>query len=371
MDTITRPAAAHVRELFQQPGPVTSLYLGAGPAAPGEQELRRRALVAQLVRQGADERTVRSLLGRLDAAAPARCATALFGAAGEVVGAFELNCPTVPEVAVHGDLPYVLPLLQRLQEQPAHVVAVLDRAGADIWSRPAGTGETRVRVIDGPDDEIVRSAPGGTSQMRYQHRAEDSWEHNAGFAAEQIARALADLDARVLILSGDVRTLGYLAEHLPAWVRREVWTRHLNGGRSADGSERARAEQVAQAVRDALEEETERMLARLAEERRPGGSAAEGVPATFEALRLGRVRTLLVTHDPADGRTAWYGPAPTDIADEHERGPLLGQLEGVRHGRLADVAVRSAVLGGAEVRVLSPGRAAAPADGIGALCRFA
>ena len=43
----------------------------------------------------------------------------------------------------------------------------------------------------------------------------------------------------------------------------------------------------------------------------------------------------------------------------------------VHSGRMIDVAVRSALLSGADVRVISQGTPAEPVGGIGALCRYA
>ncbi|NUP51572.1 MAG: hypothetical protein HOW97_30280, partial [Catenulispora sp.] len=88
----------------------------------------------------------------------------------------------------------------------------------------------------------------------------------------------------------------------------------------------------------------------------------------LHALAQGRVRTLLVTDSGADERVAWFGARPTEVSGH--RGDLEQTGTHPRHGRLVDAAVRAALLTDAEVRVLEPGTAGAPAQGLGALCRF-
>jgi hypothetical protein len=147
-----------------------------------------------------------------------------------------------------------------------------------------------------------------------------------------------------------------------------------------------------------VEADNQAVLERFAEERgqaadaspaEQGDRVVEGAGATLAALGRGQVETLLLTGLFLDDeRTAWFGPAPTDVAAE--RGTLadLGVAEPVE-GRLVDVAVRAALGTGADVHVLDPadetrpaeGRGkthdappppeAAPAEGLGALLRFA
>jgi hypothetical protein len=115
----------------------------------------------------------------------------------------------------------------------------------------------------------------------------------------------------------------------------------------------------------------------------------EGAAATLAALALGQVDTLLLTGLFLDDeRTAWFGPAPADVAVEPGTLIDLAVADPVE-GRLVDVAVRAALGTGADVRVLElagetrptegrgethdapPPPRAAPAEGLSALLRFA
>jgi hypothetical protein len=272
------------------------------------------------------------------------------------------------DLAVTGTLPHLVPLLEWRQEHPPYVHAVVDRSGADLQAHPGGAGEAFRQTVTGTDDEIVRNAPGGWSQMRHQHRAEDSWEHNAALVADELGIALSRVSARLLLLAGDVRAVQYVTKHLPTWVRREVSVRQVAGVRGKDGAEREHATEVEDQVRQWAQERTAAVLRSLAEGRSPDGRTVEAVRPTLDALARGQVGTLVVTHDPQDERTAWFGLSPTEVSDRRET--LLRADGPVECAPLTDVAVRAAVLTGAEVRVLQPGTADAPLQGLGGLCRY-
>jgi hypothetical protein len=368
MITIPGIDAGTAHQLFAGSGPVTSVYVDV--RGTGEQEVRPRwrRLADNLMEQGASPATVEALTGRVLGAVPGAGVLAAFAVGDKVVCALDLVGADQPDLVARGGLPHVLPLMAWLQEHPAHVVALVDRAGADLTVHPRGTTEEVTVVVEGPDDEIVRNAPGGWSQPRYQRRAEDSWDHNAGSVASTLESSLRRYHARLLMLGGDVRALQYLQEHLPTWVRHEVAVRRVRGGRSQDGSWARRNEQVREEVRRAVEEELAGLLDEVAEREGPRGRAVTGRQRTLAALADGRVQTLLLAADAAERRTAWFGPGARDVAAD--RKPLAGAAMPAQRGPLEDVATRAAILTGAEVRVVAPDQAEDLSEGIGALCRF-
>jgi hypothetical protein len=156
------------------------------------------------------------------------------------------------------------------------VTAIVDRSGADIATF-RGSHRVRKRTLTGPDDEIERNARGGWAQARYQHRAEDSWSHNAAEVARQISASAAGVHAVQLV-----------REHLPITVRnihREVTT-----GLEHDTTGRV--------------ELTTSTLHQLIHE-----AAAD----TLSALRRGAVDHLLVTYRPSDARLARATPSPQEV----------------------------------------------------------
>ncbi|MCH0540827.1 hypothetical protein I3F58_14860 [Streptomyces sp. MUM 203J] len=363
-----------LRNLFDHGGPMCSVYLRLEPRPQLEDDarLRWRALARRLSAQGADSATLDALARRVDAELPGAGTLAAFAADGEILYAAVL--PGDPDAgrpagdsAVRGALPHLQPLLAWRQDHPAHVLAVIDRSGADLEAYPLGGTEPIRRTVEGPDDEIERNAPGGMSQARFQRRAEDSWEHNAVRVADALTDTVSGVSARVVLLAGDVRAQQYLTKHLPERVRREVSLRRISGGRAPDGSGRSRDAQVEEETRLAAEELTVGLLRRFAEERAPGGRAVEGVQPTLRALSEGRVDTLVVTDDPEDRRSAWFGSSPAELSDRRPAPAPAGRA--MARARLADAAIRTAVLTGSDVRVLPAGAEGAPSHGIGALCR--
>jgi hypothetical protein len=377
LDRVTHSTLDHV---LRPVGPLASVFLGPAPEVANEYQLawetRWRPLATTLRSEGADEPTVTALESAVSAAAASRAArgagqVAAFAQEGRVLAVVGLPGLAVADAARFAAPAHVVPMLAWAQDRPAYVLVVADRTGADLEAS-IGAGATPVRLtVEGPDDEIERNAPGGwqgQTQGRYQRRAEDSWAHNAGAAAEAAASALHRAEAKILVVTGDVRAVQLLRGKLPTWVQQEVDVRLLTGSRAADGSQQARAEAVAHLVSEAAKDATRRLWQTFVEERAPSGRAVVGAHATIGALIDGRVSTLLVASDrvPPEVRV-WCGPAPTAL--QHARRPRP-DWEGAAHGNLLDVVVRSALLTGARVHVLDDRVEHDLADGIGALCRF-
>ncbi len=372
--TLDRPT---IRDLVRSVDPVASVYLGVAPDVANEYELewstRWAPIHERLERLGVDPRTAAVLESAVrvvetSRAARGSVAVAAFAAGGQMLGVFPAPGATWGDGVWFGAPAHVYPLLAWVQEHPPYVDVVVDRAGADIHVFPGGGAAGISTGVSGPDDAIEKPVPPGfLSQSRAERRAEDSWAHNARAVAKRVQRAVDEVGAHLIVVSGDVRAVQLLLESLPERVVREVEVRQVKGGRSADGSQQTRAAVAAAAAREAAMHQSERLLWVFDEERAPGGLAVEGEDLTLTALTEGRVGTLLVGQSLLDDpRPAWFGAGGSQVAPgsrpvpawEHpERGPLL------------DVAVRSALLSGADVRVV-PMADGAPLEGVGGLCRY-
>jgi len=369
----TPAAGSHqfaARSIVASFDPVAYVYAGLGIRADAdERDLRSRSAVKELLRQGAPEQAAAAIAARIAAAPPTPGILAAFAAPdGAMLYEQVLPDAELPDEAGWQSPPPVTGLLAWEQDHPPYLLVVTDRTGADITAC-AGSGQPeQTWTVVGPDDEIERKhGPGGWSQPSYQHRVEDSWRHNAARVAEEVAMRVADVGAQVLVLSGDVRAVQLMAERLPNDPA--LLVHHINGSRAADGSQATRGRLVAQALREAGREQTAQLLKTLDRKLRRGGLAVQGVEDTLDALARARVATLLVQPSSADSRVAWFGARPTDVYPDPDAAALSGAP--VRSGRLIDVAVRSALLSGAHVRVITPGIPAEPVGGIGALCRYA
>lgn len=362
-----------LRGLFDHPGPFVSAYLdldGRGEDAQRHRELRWHGLRQRLVRSGAAEPAALAVVD--DAVASADPGDAFLGVVA-VPGRAVLHRRLTGRLprgdrAGAGPLPGLVPLLEWHQGHPRHLLVVVDRAGADVVAfGQNGEAAAGLEVVGG-NDEIERNAPGGWSQRRYQHRAEDSWERNAAQVADVVAKVTDRLGPRLVLVAGDVRARQYLLEHLAARVMSRVSVLETGGSRQPDGSEHAHREQATRHVAAVLRHDEEELLGRFTEERGQQDRATDGLEGTVAALAQGKVGTLLLVDDPGDGRRAWFAGQPTAVATRPDDLAALG-LAPVE-AALPDVLVRAALGTGAAVHVLDPTRAEAPRDGVGALLRF-
>jgi hypothetical protein len=370
--TTTALSMSEIRSLATATEARVSVYLDLWPADPAadaseDVDLRWRRLAAQLARQGADEGTLEAVGRDLTGQPATRAQYAIFARRGAVLHREVLPGLAGADRARFGAPAHVVPLLAFLQQHPPYVEVVTDRTGAEVTAVPGGGVDGSTVVVVGPDDEIERNAPGGWAQARYQHRAEDSWQHNAVAVAQEVTRAVDEVDAGLLLVAGDVRAVQLLNDHLPTAIRHRVVIRLLPGGRQPDSSETVRLAAAASAIADLAGTRTATLLDRLDTERRRGGLSVEGAIATLSALAEGRAHTLIVVDDPADERIAWFGP---DTLCAHAPSRPGQATSWQAAGRLVDIAVRAAVLTDAEIHVLALGHAQAPAEGVGALCRF-
>jgi hypothetical protein len=361
-------------ELLGGTAPYVSAYLAVGrptESTAKEVELSWRAQREQLEAAGAPA----EVLAALDAATtqlPREGGLAVVvGADGHVV-AEEHPAPEATSFACIGAVPVLGPFLRVRQSVPAHVVALVDRAGADLLVVGGWHDRGHVESVgaEGSGDGLLhKSAPGGWSQRRYQQRTENLWKLHAGEVADRLVALVGEHHPRLVLLAGDVRALAELRAQLPSAVAERC--REVSGSRHPDGSADASAEEVRRLVRTAHAEDVRAVLASHRDAVGQGARACSGVVATADALARSAVATLLV-HDPIDGRgpderTAWVLPDGTTVAHRREALPVLGGEIPVV-GPLVDVFARAALLTGARVCLVPD----APAldGGVGALLRF-
>jgi hypothetical protein len=208
---------------------------------------------------------------------------------------------------------------------------------------------------------------GGWASKRYDQDVEEGWEASARDVAGLVDRVARDIDARVVIASGDERALQLLGEHLPtALVDRFVTV--AGGGRHLDGSDGLIAAEVLRVLSDTVAADTVELLEEYAEARGRGDGASEGVTDTVAALRMGRVRTLILT-DTRGGGEAFFGPDPTHVALTAQELLDLG-VEQPWSAPTDEVLLRAALGTGAEVRFVTGGLEQSPREGVGALLRY-
>jgi hypothetical protein len=362
-----------IAKLYTTHGPYVSLYLNAPVAvenAAQRLETAWRSTRKELADSGVDDAT-------LDALEPAVLndrtdgnSVVAFASHGSLLYSRRLPEELARENAFVGALPYVTPLLSWRQARVPHVVVLADRTGAEILAYVDGSEPVVDEEVTGSHDVIRRAQPGGWSQLRYQHRAEDSWEGNAREIADEVDRVVRSVAAEVVLIGGDVHAVRLLQEHLPEATKPLVQVLESGGGRAADGGTPFTAAEVLDRIGEAALAKLQRVLDEYQEERGQHDRATDGVAATVEAVRKAQVATLLLHDDPDDERTLFFGPDPTLVAVRREELTGLG-VESPEEGRLSDVLVRAAVGTGADVMIVPPGGTAIPNDGVGAILRYA
>ncbi|WP_418960683.1 hypothetical protein [Streptomyces tritici] len=371
--------------LFTRLGPWASVYIDTTRATEDGrkiQELRERAVAAQLIDAGADGYTTRAVIDRLShepvsGAPPGR---AVFAAGAEVVLDVPLTVSPPSILATWSTLPHVAPLAQYLGEEPCCLVAYIDRTGADLEVRD-GTGRARLGEAHGREWQSRghRSIPEDRYEWHYRHRVENAWEATAEAIAAEIERAWPESGADLLVLTGDTRERRAVLQRLSEQLRTAAV--EIAGSRAAGGSRDALEQQLAEVRQRYARERVDQALERFRRGRgKPGehrvttvdtgpGEAAEGMPAVVDAARNHQVATLLLTPDAADtARELWIGPGPDDVAVRRDEARAMG-IEHPEQARADDALLRAAAAAGGEVLVVPSGQAG-PAGGLGAVLRW-
>lgn len=355
-------------DLLNTPAPVTTVVLDTRsdqPQAAQQLELRWKNVRRDLEHGGADPETLAAIDAVIGdgAAHPDGDSLLVVAAGGRVLLQRHLPDPPAGDAdrGLVGPLPHLQPLLAAEQNAVPHIVVLADRVGADLYARTGpvskhdadrlGGQDTVERSVEG-DDEVQRSAPGGWSQRRFQQRAENTWESNAGDAAAEVVTLVDEVGAELLLVGGDERAVGFLVEALPERVAPMV--RRLEAGSRAEGSSvEAVTEDVHRLVRTEAAARLADVLATFTEERGQHDRAADGPGAVVAALQTATVERLLVAGDDGDDdRTAWVGPEPTHLGLQRDELVAGMGVADPTEAPLVDACVRAALGTGAEVVIV-------------------
>lgn len=359
--------APELAEIIRKKGPFLTAYVTTDAEienASQQSQAHWKALRAELESAGAPSSVLDEVDGLVpDAHLEGQCLAVVADADGVVHVEHE---PDVPhhDLGRWAALPSLVPLLEWRQRNPAHVVVLADRTGADLFAFRRAQPDLH-REAGGADGPIRKVQPGGWSQRRFQQRAENMWEQNAEDVAKELVRLVERVDARVVAVAGDVRAVQLLKDSLPPEVA-AILT-EIDGSRSVDGSIDEVASDVVRVVDTAVAADTKELLQKYKEELGQSDRACNGPAATLAALAAAQVAVLLVHDDPDDDRTAWFGEEPNMVGTTDAEVRAFGAQE-PQQGRLVDVAVRAALGTGAGVRVVPS--AGGPKDGVGGILRW-
>ncbi|MBS4727112.1 hypothetical protein MSM1_01585 [Mycobacterium sp. SM1] len=363
--------SARFRPLISAHGPFASVFFDDSrdsPDAVERLEAEWRDIRKYLKDQGAGN----DLVGKLEDAiwhhrpAVGRRGRALVATDERVlVDEYLVSPPWVPVVRV-SDYPYIVPLIGEEMWRPTYVFASVDHAGADVTLHEGDTS-TRTETVDGGGYPVHKPVTAGWSGYGdYQHTAEEARRTNIRAVADYLTRLVDTADPQVVFVCGEVRSRTDLLSELPERVAARVsqLPRGARDGRTTEDE-----------VRDLIDAEfTRRRRAEAADvaERfqaeigRRSGLAVEGLAPVCAALRGGDVDTLIVGE--LGDATVVTGNARTTIATDPDTLSELG--EPVQRVARADEALPFAAIAVGASLVRTDSRIA-PADGIGALRRYA
>ncbi|MDQ1742241.1 MAG: hypothetical protein QOE23_580 [Pseudonocardiales bacterium] len=362
-----------VSALYRHAGPFASVYLDAtraNEAGNTEVELRWRGLRHRLAEAGADEKSLQAI----DEVAGAHVDVAgrhgqfVVAAGGEVLLDEPTRRPPSREIGRWSPLPHVLPYLVERSTQVPHLVVLIDRTGADVYTVLDDIHTDQTSVEGGVEYPLRKTGRDVWNERAYQHRVDNAWETNSKEVAQAISHQLPP-QVRVILLAGDVRARTLVSEELAKVLPQRVLVRQLEHGARAEGASRAALDAgVRSALLHHVWAERRDVLARLQQAVGRHDYAVTGIPAVLDALRKAQVDTLVLSDDPSSTATCSIGPDPLLLAATDAELRHLGATD-IRHDRL-DAALVRALAGSSAGLVITPGAHQYVEQGIAALLRY-
>lgn len=357
------------RQLVAAKGPFASVYFDDShdtADAATQLDMTWRDLRSELEKQGVGRSIVDNLeRAVLDAPPPVgRSGRALIAGADGLLIDEHLIRPTTATVVRVSELPYIVPVLEQGDEHLVYAVVTVDHEGGDVTvhRRSQNTSDS----VDGGGYPVHKaSSADNAGYGDPQQRVEEQARKNIRAVAEHVTK-LVDDGVELIFVVGEVRSRSDLLSELPERaasraVPLDVGAR--NSGSHDDELRHAVDEQLLKHRLAIIDDAAQRFSAEIG---RDSGLAAEGLDAVCAALRQGAVETLIVG-DIGDATVVANEDmsvvAPnSNVLSEHGAAPSR-TLRADEALPLAAVAVGAALVRTDE-RI-------APADGIGAVLRFA
>ncbi len=209
---------------------------------------------------------------------------------GDIIAALQLPEPVGNRIAI-GESPTVLPLLEIMERESRHVIALVDREHLRLLAVSFG------RVID---ERALAPQPipiahdvqaGGYSQKNFQQRKAEETKHFLRDFADELGTFVARHAPSSVVLLGTDENVARFREQLPQNLdERVAHTGHVPGAGSNG--------EVLDRLAAAFEEETRERVAatlQLLTERVPENHfAVAGVQPVLDQLRQGKVETLVI-----------------------------------------------------------------------------
>ncbi len=359
------------RQLLEAPGPFASVYFDDShdtQDAEKQLELEWRALREQLEQQGAGASVTAEIESAImDLRAPiGRSGRAVVASADGVVINEHLVRPTAEPIVRFSDLPYIVPIVEHGFDQPDYLLVVVDHAGADLTVNVDGA--LRTEAVDGGGYPVHKAA--GAETAGYgdpQLRTDEAARKNMRAVADRVSELVDDKALELVFVVGEVRSRSDLLEALPERVRDravplQVGARH--SGLDHDDIQRAIEAEFVKRQLAGIDDAAQRFTAEIG---RQSGLAAEGLGPVCSTLRQGATDTIIIGDDidaltvVADESMAAVAPN-ANVLSEQGAAPA-------KTLRADEALPLYAISVGASL--VRTDERIAPADGVGALLRYA
>lgn len=358
------------RSLLDNPGPFASVYFDDSHDthdAEAQLDLKWRALREQLEQQGADKSVTDEIEHAVkDLRAPVgRSGRAVVASASGVVLNEHLLRPTAGTVVRVSDLPYLVPLVELGFDGGDYLLVEVDHAGADISTRIGGAA--RSETVDGSGYPVHKAS--GAETAGYgdpQLRTDEAARKNIRTFADRVEQLVDETAVETVFVVGEVRSRSDLLAALPERVRDRTVTLGVgarHSGHSADEVQRAIQAEFLKKRLSVIDDAAERFTAEIG---RNSGLAAEGLGAVCSALRQGAVDTMIIGE--IDDATVVADEGLTTVAPNAD--VLSEQGAAPAKTLRADEALPLLAISVGASLVRTDERIA-PADGIGAVLRYA
>jgi hypothetical protein len=311
------------RRILDHPGPFATVHLdGSHDTESADQELalRWRAARDDLAGQDVAAETLDALEDALLGGEPTvgRAGRLLVGAAGEVLLDRTLPDPPPTPVTRAGPLPYLMPLVERDTGQVPYVAALVNKVGADVRVVDADGVVRTEETTEGRDHPVHKVRGGGWAHLRMQRHVEEIVHQNVKLVADELARLVDDVHARLLVVGGEEQVVALLERELPPRCAQILAT--PPGRREApEEFEQAVVALAAERAGAEHDEVLDQFREQLAADR---GLAVQGLIDATAALREHNAEALVIG-DVGD-TTLWYGENPRSVARTEEELRALG-----------------------------------------------
>lgn len=286
---------ADVTELLRRRGPWTVAYVdGPGPEPQVVEEKKQDAVRRRLEDSGAPDADVEAIASALRSGTGLASPSAryLLAVDGEVLLDAALDgARHGAEIAAHGPVPPLLPLLAHQSGEVEYLVVETGREGAQLrWER-AGRASGASVDIDGREDALPKVQAGGWSHAKHQRTSEQIWKLNQREVADAVDRTVREDQPAFVVIAGDVRARQLLLDDLADESR--AIAVEVDAHTRAAGSDDS-------ALESAIEEELDRLESEDAAEARDragidhGRRGAHGIADVMTALQEAAVDTLVL-----------------------------------------------------------------------------